>query len=226
MLLGDGEHAVYQQLRQDSTIVSQMHFEFGQTTERKIVDDELISKLVYVHQEILRQLLEIDDKHLLTCFVMKHCRKNYDRVYCEDIYFQFPFVRTNVDDFSSRFLPNIKHFFQETGLHGGVRENLTNDLDNILSGEVYKNKLWPIPGSYIENHPVRFIAVFDSISTEDIKNETVIHPSSPINYFTEYNFSDYMLPEKTTMNDCNLFYFTNTDGFNIIQFPDQPDKGD
>jgi hypothetical protein len=229
LLLGDGEHAVYQKMKDESTIVAQMHYEFGQTTERKIVDLDLIGKLVYVHQEVLRQLLEMEktgDKHRLTCFVMKHCRKNYERVYCEDIYFQFPFIKTNINNFSSRFLANVKHFFEETSLHEGTRENITNDLDNILSGEVYQNKLWPIPGSYIENHMVRFIAVFDSIATEDVKAEMTIHPATPINYFSEYNFSDYMLPEKATITESNLFYFTNTDGFTVITSPDEQDRGD
>jgi hypothetical protein len=224
MLLGDGEHAVYQQMKEESTVVSQMHFEFAETTERKIIDDDFLGKLVYVHQEVLRQLLELGDKkdkYKLTCFVMKHCRKNYERVYCEDIYFQFPFIKTNINNLSSRFLANVKHFFEETDLHVGSKVSPTNDLDSILPGEIYQNKLWPIPGSYIENHMVRFIAIFDDIATEDVRAEMTIHAATPINYF-----SDYMLPEKATITESNLFYFTNTDGFNVITSPDEPDRGD
>jgi hypothetical protein len=220
-LLGDEQHAVYQKIAGESVIVSMMHFEFGQTLERNIIDTELLGKLIYVYQEVLRQIaidkigLKIEDPHELTCFVMKHCCV-INSIYCEDFYFQFPFLLINKPLNSLMF--NIKHFFTETDMHIGHKIVPTNDIDSIMSWNFHNNKLWPLPGSYIENRKVKFIAVIDDITTDDIIKKTTIRASKPINYFSDYS-NEYNLPLSTTINESNLFYFTNTDGFTVIQSP-------
>lgn len=210
-IVSDGFSAVYQAMTPETTIISKMRFVFDETSGVNTIDTDVIGRLVYVHQEVVAQLTNTQAASDLTCFVMTHAQAENADGYFEEVYFQFPFLQVSIDLMVNKFLPNLKHFFSETGLHEKMDVIPINDIDDILSGDIYDHRGWPLPGSYIHGNLLNVSYVFDKISSEQVK-EGQITGSPPEAYF-----SNYQIPDGNEYDFSNAFFFTNLNGFEMVR---------
>ena len=207
-----GYNAVYQTLANEATPVSMMRFEFEESNGSNIIDKDAIGRMVYVHQEVISQTTGVTSPSDLTCFVMTHPQIETPNGFVETLYFQFPYFKVPIDHMVTRMLPSLKAVFAETGLHErGLDIMPTNDIDSILGGAAYSQKIWPLPGSYMDGSLLSLSYVFDRITVDQAKEAEI--PA----YTPEAYFMDLQMPDKNEYDNGNSFYFTNVEGFEMIK---------
>lgn len=207
-ITSDGFSQVYQRMTPETTIVSKMSFAFDEGLQIDILNNDVIGQLVYVHQEVVSQLVNDCKASDLVCFVMTVPQYETSEFYIEEIYFQFPYIKAPIQAMKDKLLPNLKHFFNETGIHENSMELIPcNDLDSILSGDLYNSGVWPLPGSYIAGNLLSITHIFDKISQNDIKDGKII------GYPPEAYFSNFEIADNQDYDITNSFYFANLNGF-------------
>lgn len=210
-IVSDGYNMVCQTMSPEITVVSKMRFEFDEAVGFNVVDTDVIGRLVYVHQEVVAQITGTTTASDLTCFVMTHPQAESDGIYYEEVFFQFPYIKASIVNMADRLLPNLKLFFEQTGIHEQMELVPVNDLDSILSRTLYEVGYWPLPGSYIDGNLLSINYVFDKISSEQLED-------GQINcYPPEAYFSNFQIPDNCDYDTSNSFYFTNLDGFEMIK---------
>jgi len=207
MIVSDGYSAVYETMTPEITIVSKMRFEFEESIGYNAVDNDAIGKLVYVHQEVISQITGTTTASDLTCFVMTHPQSEVNGRYFEEVYFQFPYIKAPVEIIAGKILPNLRHFFNETGMHENMESNPINGIDDILSGDVYQSGIWPMPGSYINGNLLTFTHVVERITSEQIKE------GSFNGFPPEAYFATFQIPDDNDYDYSNAFFFANLNGF-------------
>jgi putative DNA primase/helicase len=207
-----GYTAVYQTLANEATPISMLHFEFEESNGTNIIDKDAIGRMVYAHQEVISQTTGVTSPTDLTCFVMTQPQIETPAGFVENIYFQFPYFKVPTEYMPNRMLPSLKAVFTETGLHErGLDIMPTNDIDSIISSLPYSQKVWPMPGSYIDGSLLSLSYVFDRITVEQAKEAQI--PA----YTPEAYFMDLQMPDKNEYDNSNSFYFTNLEGFEMIK---------
>lgn len=206
-VVSDGYSVVYQRMTPETTVVSKMSFAFDEQLGFDIVDNDVIGQLVYVHQEVVSQLVPNIKSSDLVCFVMTHPQIETDEFYVEEVYFQFPYIKASVESMKNKLLPNLRHFFTETAIHENMEILPANDINSILSGDIYNNGVWPLPGSYINGNLLTITHVFDKITQEQVQNSEII------GYPPEAYFSNLEIPDNQDYDSSNSFYFSNLNGF-------------
>ena len=101
----------------EMTIVSKLRFEFDESNGNNVIDNEVIGRLAFVHQEAVAGTTGNNTAGDLTCFVMTHSQSEINGVYVEDVYFQFPFLKSSSQYMAERLVANLKHYFTQTGIH-------------------------------------------------------------------------------------------------------------
>jgi len=210
-IMSDGFSSVYQGIDTESTIISKMRFEFDEAAGFNVVDGNVIARLVYVHQEIVSQITGRTGAGDLTCYVMTHPQAQANGIYYEEVYFQFPNIKGQVVAMHDKILPNLKYFFRETTIHEQMELIPINDIDSILSGDLYRQGLWPLPGSYINGNLLTISYVFDKITQEQLREERITA------YPPEAYFGMLQIPDGADFDISNSFFFTNLRGFDIVK---------
>lgn len=209
--VGDGFSGVYQKFPGEMTMVSKMKFEFDESPGMNVLDVDSIGRLVFVHQEVVSQITGVTNPNDLTCFVMTHPQIDTGELYVEEIYFQFPFIKANPLLMSAQLVPNLRHYFDSTGLHNKLEVFPVNEIDSIISGEIYSIGYWPLPGSYVNNSLLTITHVFDKILQEQVTQDKII------GYPPEAYFNTLQIPDNSEYDNSNSFYFANLDGFELIK---------
>ena len=210
-IVGDGFSSVFQAMAPETTIISKMRFEFEEAVGFNVVDTDVIGRLAYVHQDVVAAVTGTITPTDLTCFVMTHAQVESNGVYVEEVYFQFPYIKSSIQHMSDRLLHNLRHFFETTGIHEQMELIPTNSIEEILSGDVYKNNYWPLPGSYLYGSLLTLSHVFDKISAEQVREGRIV------GYPPEAYFNSFQLPDGSEYDLSNSFYFTDLNGFEMIK---------
>lgn len=210
-IMSDGFSSVFQAMEPESTIISKMRFEFDEAAGFNVVDGNVIARLVFIHQEVIGQITGRTNPSDLICFVMTHPQMQVNGVYVEEVYFQFPNIKGQVMAMYEKILPNLKHFLRETAIHEQMELIPINDIESMLSGDIYRLGLWPLPGSYISGNLLTLSYVFDKITQEQLREERITA------YPPEAYFNTLQIPDGLDYDVSNSFFFTNLKGFEIIK---------
>ena len=211
-VVSDGFSGVFQAMPPEMTIVSKLRFEFDESNGNNVIDNEVIGRLAFVHQEAVAGTTGNNTAGDLTCFVMTHSQSEINGVYVEDVYFQFPFLKSSSQYMAERLVANLKHYFTQTGIHCDSLSIVpSNTLDEIVSGDIYKIGYWPLPGSYVNNSLLQITHVFDRITMEQVKDGKIV------GYPPEAYFNNLQLPGNDDYDLSNSFFFANLNGFESIK---------
>lgn len=211
-IVSGGYNSVYQAMPAESTVVSVMSFQFDESSGTNAVNKDAVGRIVFVHQEVLRQLVGVTVPSDLVCFVMTHPQIETSSGYLEEVYLQFPFIKLPVEKMQTNLLTSLRHYFSETAIHEQLETVPVNDVNSILSGNVYSNRMWPMPGSYISGNLLSMSYVFDNITPEQMQSGN-IEAYSPEVFLS----NNYELPDKSEYDMSNSFYFANLNGFEMIR---------
>lgn len=211
-IVSDGFSAVYQRMPAEMTIVSKMRFEFDESPGFNVIDNDAMGRLAFVHQEVISQITGTMSAAELICFVMNHAQAEVNGTYVEEVYFQFPFIKSTSEFMATRLVTGLKHFFTQTQLHNDHMEVIpSNTLDEMISGDIYKYGLWPMPGSYINNNILTFSNIFERITSEQLREGKFV------NYPPEAYFNNYQVPDNSDYDLSSAFFFANLEGFDIVK---------
>lgn len=207
-IINDGYSSVFQQLAPESTVVVKMRYEFDEQIGYNILSNDAIGILTFVIQEVVQQLTGTSASSDLTCFVMTHPQIEQDELFIEEVYFQFPYIKTSVESMKTNLHKNLIHFFSETDLY---QKNLdiepVNDIDDIVMDDIYSIGVWPLPGSYIMGSLLTITHVFDRITKEQTMNGEIT------GFPPEAYLSTFEIPDGQEYDYSNSFFFTNINGF-------------
>lgn len=211
-IVSDGYSAVFQRVPTESTIIFKMRYEFDESISINIIDTDIIGRLAWMLQYAVKNMANIQANSQLTCFIMTHPQGEVDGKYYEEIYFQMPYVKLPVADVVKQLIPSMKHYFMETDLHvQGLEITPINPIDEIISDEIYKVGIWPLPGSYLNGQLLTITYVFDYINDKQIEERQFT------GYPPEAYFSNYQIPDNSEYDYSSSFYFTNLEGFEMIK---------
>jgi len=211
-IVSDGYSVVCQQMPNDLTIISKMHYEFDETPGFNVIDADALGRLVFAHQHVIGEITGTSTPADLICFVMTHSQNKINNIYVEDVYFQFPFIRSNPAFMAERFVNSLKYFFTQTRLHDHHLAVIpSNNLDEIINPGFYKTGYWPLPGSYIGGSVLGFSHIFEKITNEQVTNGQII------SYPPEAYFSNFQLPDNSEYDLSTSFYFANLNGFDVVK---------
>lgn len=213
--VSNGYSSVFQAIPKEPIIHSVMHFEFDEDLETNVIDDEAIGRFAFVHQQVISQIIPSASTSDLTCMAMTHPKiASVDPTtgnvnYVEEVFLFFPGVRCPIDGLINEFNKGCREYFDQTGLHEQLDLSPINEIDSIMDPKLYQRP-WLLPGSYINGQLLRISHVFERITPEQIRDNSIIVVPP------EAYFSNYQIPDGTEYDIHNSFYFANLNGFNAI----------
>lgn len=211
-ITSDGYSTIYQAMPSESTIISKMRFEFEESPGFNVLTENAIGKMVFVHQEVVSSIANTSNPADLVCLVMTHPQAEHEGGYYEEIYIQFPYLKTPVNIMYEKLRPNLIKYFEQTDIHEQLEIIPSNTIDDIISGDIYKSGVWPMPGSYIAGNLLTITYVFDKVSVEQLRSGAVITGYTPESYLSEFE-----IPDKSEYDTSNSFYFADLNGFDVVK---------